>query len=333
MFAGWLLTLVIAAAALISLDPARLGLSTTVPVTQVIALRPALAVGFGGLGALLLLGVLVGLLLGRRGVRRTVLAVVLLAVGLGHAAVLGHRGLDTSGTLAAAEPGEQITVLALNTYGGGAGPAEVADAAAELAADVLMLPETSGASAELIATELTDRTGTGYQWFARSTGAWDARSTALLVSDRLGEYTEAAGPETTFGSVRAEPADGSGPAFVAVHPIAPLARGGTMADWERDLDAVTALCREVSGVVVGGDFNATLDHAPMRELGSCVDASVEGGVGGVATWPARLPTLLGAAIDHVLVDDRAFTVVDAAVREVGGSDHRAVVTRIRPVAP
>ncbi len=325
---GWVVTLALAAVALVSLDPARVGLSTTAPVTQLIALRPVLAAGFGGMGALLLLGVLVGALAGRRRPRRTVLALVFLAVGLGHGWVVYDRGLDDD-PLPAAREGA-LTVLALNTYGGGATADEVVAAAADVGADVLALPETSAESAEAVAADLATRTGTGYQVLSRTTGPWDASSTALLVSERLGEYTERASPLTAHGAVRAEPVDGSGPVLVAVHPISPHEPGDAMERWRRDLAAVTEPCRAEDDVIVAGDFNATLDHAPMRDVGSCVDAAAEAGVGGVATWPARFPRLVGAPIDHVLVDGDRYVVDAAAVLEVGASDHRAVVARVSP---
>jgi len=325
---GWGLTLALAAVALVSLDPARVGLSTTAPVTQLIALRTALAAGFGGLGALLLLGVLVGALVGRRWPRRTVLALVFLAVGVTHGWVVYDRGLGDE-PLPEAREGA-LTVFTLNTYGGGASPAQVADAAAQAGADVLALPETSAASAEAIASELAARTGISYQVLARTTGPWDASSTALLVSQALGEYVESASPLTAHGAVRAEPADGSGPVLVAVHPISPHEPGYAMERWRRDLVAVTEPCRSEDGVIVAGDFNATLDHAPMRDVGSCVDAAAEAGVGGVATWPARLPRLVGAPIDHVLVDGERYVVDAATVLDVGASDHRAVVARVSP---
>ncbi|WP_413451601.1 endonuclease/exonuclease/phosphatase family protein [Georgenia phoenicis] len=325
---GWVLTLALAAAAVLTLDPARLGISTVAPVTQAIAMRPYLVAGFVVLGGVLLLGVLLAALLGRRWPRRAVLGVVLLAVGVGHAGVLWSRGLGDE-ELPAAREGA-ITVFTLNTLGGGSSAEEVAAAAHDAGADVLVLPETSEDSARRIAQGLVSRDGGSYQLFVERTGEWDSSSTALLVSDELGEYTEAPAPETAHGAVRAEPVDGSGPVLVAVHPFSPHAPGRAMEKWRADLEAVTEPCRSEPGVIVAGDFNATLDHAPMRDVGSCVDASVEGGVGGVATWPADQPRLVGAPIDHVLVDGDAYTVDAAAVREVGESDHRAVVAQISP---
>ncbi len=326
---GWVLTAVLCAVAVVSLAPGWVGLSTTTPVAQAIALRPLLVVGFGLLGALLLLAVLVAALRRRWWPRRTVLAVVLLVVAAGHAWVLYDRGIEDAPL---PEPREgAFTVLALNTFGGGASTQQVADVAQEVGADVLALPETSQTSAEAIAGALAERTGTTFQVFARTTGRWDANSAALLVSTELGDYEEAAAPQTWHASVRAEPVDGNGPTLLAVHPLSPHEPGAAMDRWAEDLEAVAQVCRSEPGVVVAGDFNATLDHGPLRDIGDCVDASVEGGVGGLGTWPANLSRLLGAPIDHVLLDAERFAVDAAAILEVGASDHRAVVAQLSAV--
>ena len=47
-----------------------------------------------------------------------------------------------------------------------------------------------------------------------------------------------------------------------------------------------------------------------------------------ATWPTRCPRWFGAQIDHVLVTG-GITAETLAVHDIPGSDHRAVVTRLR----
>ncbi|WP_324650274.1 endonuclease/exonuclease/phosphatase family protein [Georgenia sp. H159] len=327
---GWVLTLALAAAAVATLDPARLGLSTVTPVAQAIAMRPYLVAGFVVGGAVVLLPILVAALVGRRWPRVTLLSVVMLAVGLGHAWVLYDRGLGDD-PLPAARDGA-VTVLTLNTLGGGASVEQVTAAAVDVGADVLALAETSESSARAVATVLTERSGTQFQVFVEATGPWDASSTALLISAGVGEYAQAQAPETAHGAVRAEPVSGEGPAFLSVHPRSPHAPGPAMDRWRADLDAATDPCRTESDLIVAGDFNATLDHAPMRDIGVCVDAATEAGVGGVATWPAHMPRLIGAQIDHVLLDGERYVVDAASVLDVGESDHRAVVAQISPAS-
>jgi endonuclease/exonuclease/phosphatase (EEP) superfamily protein YafD len=77
--------------------------------------------------------------------------------------------------------------------------------------------------------------------------------------------------------------------------------------------------------VLAGDFNATLDHAVLRDLlgTGYIDAAEFTGAGLIATWPVgrHLPPLV--TIDHVLVDRRSAAVA-TSVQTIAGSDHRAV---------
>ena len=84
--------------------------------------------------------------------------------------------------------------------------------------------------------------------------------------------------------------------------------------------------------IVAGDLNATLDNRPLRNaLGGCVSAAK--GIGGlVGTYPSSLPRWFGIQIDHVLVPVGTASD-DVAVHDLLGTDHRAVVARLRlPVA-
>jgi endonuclease/exonuclease/phosphatase (EEP) superfamily protein YafD len=123
---------------------------------------------------------------------------------------------------------------------------------------------------------------------------------------------------------------------LAVHPLPPLEAGG----WLAEHDALLAATREHRPDLVVGDFNATLDHAPLRAYGDLgYRDAVELTNGGFApTWPTmRGPGLIGLAgafgpvaqIDHVLVDER-WTVTEAATGELAGTDHRYVAATVAP---
>ena len=343
---GWLLVLVISGAAALTLDlewAVNLhrdwtGWTMVAPVSQVVAMRSLVAIGFIVLAVITLVVGIVRKVGFRGGTRTLVLGLALALVGVGHAWVLTERGLDNPGRLTVdggVRPGDrgtgEITVLTLNTLGGRTGVEDVAELAGPNGADVVVLPETSRATAEELATALA-ASGATFQVFDAA-GAEDepAGSTAMLVSAALGEYVQTPGPATRFGAVRAEPATGVGPVLVGVHPAPP---SGDLHDvWQEDLAAVTALCapRTTRGLILAGDLNATLDHAPLRDVGRCVHGAAGAGVGGVATWPTRTPEWLGAAIDHVIADGEAYEPTQAAVVEVGGSDHRALLVRLRPV--
>jgi endonuclease/exonuclease/phosphatase family metal-dependent hydrolase len=89
-------------------------------------------------------------------------------------------------------------------------------------------------------------------------------------------------------------------------------------------------------LVMAGDFNATLDHAPMRSLLGLglSDAARQSNAGWQPTWPGgdnpdhELP--LGVqvmAIDHVLVS-RQLSAISTSTYSVFDSDHLALVARL-----
>ncbi len=342
------LVVLLVLAALVPLQaPDRLGLAGTEPFLQLVALRGSLAVGLVVVAALLLglAGALVRLdrragLPTRRALAPVVAVAALLLLGAGgQTAVLADRGLDASG------PGDPVdadlVVLAFNTLDA-VSVDDLAALVAEQDADVVVLPETSGATARAVARDLT---ATGRPTRALAAGAEGTRveGTALLLRPGLGDYARVTDgvPATelgTFAAVRAGDAapgaggtgtDGPGPATVlAVHTRAPSARA-SLPDWRAHATDVVAACRSTPGIVVAGDLNTTLDHPALADLGPCVDAAAESGAAGLGTWPSGWPAALGAPIDHVLVDTRAWRVTGFAVLpDVGGSDHRPVVAHL-----
>ncbi|MEU8245481.1 endonuclease/exonuclease/phosphatase family protein [Nonomuraea sp. NPDC048916] len=114
--------------------------------------------------------------------------------------------------------------------------------------------------------------------------------------------------------------------FVDVHPYPPLGRQVT--SWNEALEALPSASAETVRVLAG-DFNATVDHAPMRRLLSrgYKDAADQVGAGLIPTWPAnkRVPPII--TIDHVLVDQRV-GVKEVSVHTVAGTDHRAVFAEL-----
>ncbi len=359
---GWAFALAVSAVAVVLLLPDALGLSTTTPIAQVIAFRGA--IGLASLAAGLLLLASVGLARRRRrrralrgrsvangaaepprsGPRRrprltapVVLAVVLLVTGAAQVGILASRGVENAPPTADdVEPPGAVTILAFNTYVGSTPPADVAAVAITAGADVLALPETPPEQADAVAALLADA-GSPMQVFTNDRGYSTVFTTSLLVSKALGPY-EQVPTRPGVGYVWAEPTDGgpgggSGPPLIAAHPSSPTP--SNMDWWLRELEYAVDLCRSTPGVIVAGDFNATLDHAPMRDLGGCVDAASEpgrSGAGAFGTWPAWVPAFLGAPIDRVLADGAAWEVSAVGVVTVGESDHRGFVARLVPVA-
>lgn len=318
---GWVVVGLLVVAGLLTLDPALVGLSEVTPVAQAIAVRGVLALGALGLGlALVLVAVLARRTAGRA--RRTlVVGLVALLVGLGHGGVLLERGTSAGEPFGVAPDGA-IDVLTLNTLGARGGVGPIVALIDQLAPDVVALQETPAADAEQIAAALT----ADFQVFTRTTGPGPVEATALLVSVGLGAYEQTEAPATRFGGVWARPVDGDGPELLSVHPVPPVPRN--VPTWREELAALTGLCERVEGVVLAGDFNATVDHAAMRDS-TCLDGAV--GTGGHGTWPDGWSPLLGTAIDHVLMDPQAWEPVASRVLDApGAGDHRAVLVRIVP---
>jgi endonuclease/exonuclease/phosphatase (EEP) superfamily protein YafD len=133
-------------------------------------------------------------------------------------------------------------------------------------------------------------------------------------------------------------APGIGPVtVVALHTRPPYAPDSWRADHER-IHAALARIREdeESAVVLAGDLNATLAHAPVRRLLALgfTDAATQVNGGVTPTWPAggheralgmAVPAF--AAIDHVLTSPR-LVVTDAGSASVPGADHEAVVATV-----
>lgn len=117
--------------------------------------------------------------------------------------------------------------------------------------------------------------------------------------------------------------------IINVHVISPL--GTDVVRWRADLALLPAPSSASATIrILAGDFNATLDHAALREIlrRGYVDAAAATGNGLHGTWPAdrRVPPFI--AIDHVLYDQRA-SAVSTSVHTVPGSDHRAVFAELR----
>ena len=323
------------------------------PCAQFIALRSLLAVGAASLGLFLLT---VALLWRRRrrgqlsrtgpgtcrtGLRTAVVGLVLLLVAGAHGGVLVARGFRQRPVDAGA-----VSVLSLNTEREGADVEAVAGLADAVGADVLVLPETTQRYGRRLAEALTEKKGSGAQppGFAvfSDTGmpsdlaeqgidqnSDPAYSTTVLVASRLGGYRqveESAG--AGFGTVRLEPESGDGPVIVGAHTYPPLP--GAMMWWRNSVTDVASLCLQPpAGLIVAGDFNATRDHAPLRNLGGCASSGEQAGIGGLATWPSSTgTTLLGATIDHVLVDGTVWKGKGGRVVAIPGTDHRAIVVQL-----
>lgn len=335
-FVAALLVLALAGVCLVLGWPQLLGLERTMGIAWVVAMRGlCAAIAIAGVVLFTLIA-----LISRRARRfSAAIAIVLLAFAGLQTVVLASRGLVGTGLSEADD--STISVLAWNTLGDEIPADEIATLISQTGADVVALPETTwDRGEEVVALLESAGDGAGWQLF---TFAYDqilkARSTTLLVSDRLGEYRVDTSRVTTpeLPSLLATPVDGAGPTLGAVHPIAPV----QLVDWKAGLGWIAGACAASAGsVILAGDFNSTIDHwthlvdtsVPNARLGACLDAAEGGGQGGQGTWPTDLPSLLGSPIDHVVHSADWQTVGFRVIgsRDDAGSDHRPVLARLIP---
>ncbi|HET6699778.1 MAG TPA: endonuclease/exonuclease/phosphatase family protein [Nocardioidaceae bacterium] len=228
----------------------------------------------------------------------------------------------------------RLSVLSVNLSLGQADPARVVSLAAANHADVVVVSEiTRVALGQLQAAGLDEAyphtVGSpapgpaGTMVFSR----YPLRAVRPLGTSYHGYTMTAAVPSA---SVR----------LLAVHPSPPV---GDAAAWRRDQAVLRQAATRDAGVptLVVGDLNATVDHAPLRELFArgFADAAEQASSGWQPTWPAAgevgafgasVPSLI--AIDHVLVDEQ-LTTVSTSTASVPGTDHRALVASVATVAP
>lgn len=333
---GILITVLFAIACAVLVWPQFFQLETTFPIAQIVASRAILLAGLLGVIVLSLL-----LLIARplRGFAASILVVAL--VGAAATAVIGGaRGLGT-GELPE-KTDTALRVLTWNTQGAAVPAEQIAEVIREQQADVVALPETSEEVGEQIAIMMRDA-GTP-MWVhhvnirpdvPHGPQAWQ---TTILISTRLGDYSviESSRDGTSnTGSVPsavAMPVDGSGPTIVAVHAVAP--RQEAMTRWRSDLAWIADQC-PAGDFILAGDFNATLDHMSSfgvdgGDMGRCRDVASRTGNGMAGTWPADVPALVGAPIDHIMASENWRPTGSKLLEDAGGSDHRALVAQLEP---
>ncbi|MET0828952.1 MAG: endonuclease/exonuclease/phosphatase family protein [Microbacterium sp.] len=333
---GILGTVICAIAAAILTWPSFFRLERTFPIAQVVSFRGLLAVVFAAV-------VVVALLLAiARPLRAFALTVALIAAVamIANVAIIATRGVGTE-TLPA-KSDSSIRVMTWNTAGSATSPDTVARIAVAMDADIVTLPETTIETGEKVALAMREL---GHPMWAHYTDypstQWDAGSTTLLISPDLGDYAviesslDGSSNTSTVPSAVAMPTSGDGPIVVAAHAVAP--RQSYMQYWRDDLQWLADQCVD-DNVIMAGDFNATIDHMSNLgvdggTLGRCHDGAAETGNGGVGTWSAQLPSLVGAPIDHVMASSHWKPSGSLVLRSMdgSGSDHRPLIVQFEPV--
>jgi endonuclease/exonuclease/phosphatase (EEP) superfamily protein YafD len=216
--------------------------------------------------------------------------------------------------------GPELRVLTANLRFGQAGDATLVDLARRTRADVLSVQEFTADAARRL-----DDAGIGgllpYRILDPRPGAGGIGLYARYPLGRLTAHapTIAAMPSATLAVPGAAPVR-----LTAVHPPAPL--GPDIKAWTHDLRGMPRATPHGQVGILAGDFNATLDHARLRQvIGSgYVDAAHARGKGLVPTFRPWPPI----TIDHVLADRRC-AVLHVKVYGQPRSDHRALLAVLR----
>ncbi|MBN9196774.1 MAG: endonuclease/exonuclease/phosphatase family protein [Microbacterium sp.] len=332
---GILAAVLCAVAAAVLTWPPFFHLERTYPIAQIVSFRSLVVVGFG---VVLVVALLLAIARPLRGFAAA-LAIIALVAGVANAGILVSRGMG-SDTLPA-KGADSIRVMTWNTAGAATSPDDIARTAVAMDADIVTLPETTIATGEQVALAMR---ALGHRMWAYHTqyGAhgWDASSTTLLISPRLGTYSviessaDGTSNTSTVPSAVAMPTSGSGPVIVAAHAVAP--RQEYMQRWRHDLQWIADQCA-AKDVILAGDFNATVDHmsgfgVDGGTMGRCHDAVGATGNGAVGTWPTSLPAWAGAPIDHVMATSDWKATGSVVLRSLDGkgSDHRPLVVQLDP---
>lgn len=289
---------------------------------ELVTLTP-LGLPLATLGALGALGLLVTARRRRSSLAATGLAIALVVVHGWWLAPL-YLGARPSGG-----PGS-LVVLTQNFEYGDAEALAATTRARDV--DVLVLLEVTPA-------HLHELQATGIEsWLPHVDGFDDEQDLGTVVFSRL-PFT-AARPLFDGAESREVELDvpGTGPvSLVAVHTRPPYTPGPWRTDHEQVARALTAMrADDQAAIVLTGDFNATLAHAPMRRLLDLgfSDAAEQVNGGWSRTWPiGGYERRLGidvpafAEIDHVLTSPR-LAVTRAETLRVAGADHAAVLATI-----
>lgn len=222
-----------------------------------------------------------------------------------------------------------LVVMSLNVEFGDA--SAVARATRDHDVDVLVLLEvTRQRLDQLRATGIT-------RWLPYTAGVEDEQVMGTIVLSRVPITTSAllyAGADSLLVGLDT-PALGR-LQIVGVHTRPPYDPEGWLGDLSRIKTELTRLRADDEAVILAGDFNATLGHAPMRrilDLGFR-DAADQTGGGWSPTWPSGgherclgLTVPAFAAIDHILTAP-GLVVTGAETVTVDGADHRAILASV-----
>lgn len=301
------------AMAAVALHGDRLGVDHRYPLTMVAAARPYLTAATAAAALAMAPS---------RRTRPTAAALGLLA-GAALPGLLRRSRRRTPGAVAGPD---NLTVLASNVWHGRADTGALATIIERTRPDFVGISEAGWDFRDKL-MPLID--GMGYRaWVSTLPGQLDGSGVVLLAGPRAGDVTVTTGPELRRRHLRATGGVLGRRSFITAHTDAPDALS-RMRTWRSDLGYLARWAREPVTPIIVGDLNSTVDHALLQELaGPCRSAADGSGHGLTATFPSHLPRWAGIHIDHIFVPAAA-AVTHYEIVDVPGSDHRAVLAKVR----
>ncbi|MEH3157214.1 MAG: endonuclease/exonuclease/phosphatase family protein [Gordonia paraffinivorans] len=217
-----------------------------------------------------------------------------------------------------------MTVMQANLWLGRADAAAIVDTVRTHAVNLLCVQEIT-----VDCRDALTRAGIGDLMPHRVVvAAPEGAGTGLWSRHPLSEPRKLSGFTLAAVAARMELPSGGSVTVLSVHPMPPYPYAPEL--WLGELQRIRDAVDEVHGpVIVGGDLNATHDHAAFRDLlgDDLADAGASSRSGPLPTYPAHkrwIPPLIG--IDHVLLRgvraERVRTVV------LPGSDHRGLLAAV-----
>jgi endonuclease/exonuclease/phosphatase (EEP) superfamily protein YafD len=221
-----------------------------------------------------------------------------------------------------------LRVLSLNVLGGSADPAAVVLAIERHQVDVLVMQELTPGMVHRLAEAGID----ALLPYCHLDPRPKAGGTGLWARWPLTPLPPVPGMVAAAPRARIEPVDGWPVTVTGVHPKAPMRHN--VRRWQQELAAIRSTLVSSDGrQVVAGDFNASRDHRPFRDLLAagfldCADSARRRPWPGF-TWPAGrwIPSVM--RLDHVLVSRGSATVRASRNIRVPGTDHRGVLAVIQ----
>ena len=220
----------------------------------------------------------------------------------------------------------RLRLLTVNAQGGAADPAALLRTVRTHNVDVLAVQElTPQMVRRLAATGLAQLLP-----FSHLDPRPGSPGTGLWARWPLTPLPPVPGLTAAAPRARIDPPGGRPVTLTVVHPLAPVS--GRADIWQRELALIRQTLATIDGPqVVAGDFNASRDHRPFRDLLAagfldCADSSQSRSWPGF-TWPTAggMPPVM--RLDHVLVSRTATVRMTRAIR-LPHTDHHGVLAAI-----